>query len=85
MTVVEAIGIVMAALQFCKKLIPTIGGSLAFLLCAVFSLAVTAFKFLNEATPFTFAAITFFVQVFVGATGAYGLVKVAGGNGANSK
>jgi uncharacterized membrane protein YfcA len=82
MSSVSAIAIVMAVVQFFKKLLPNIiRGTAARVLVILASIAVTLYKFLNEGLPLTFAAITFAVTVIVGALSAYSLVQVAGGNG----
>ena len=82
MTTVSAIAIVMAIVQFFKKLLPSlIQGTAARVLVILASIGVTLYKFLNEGLPLTFAAITFAVTVIVGALSAYSLVQVAGGNG----
>jgi hypothetical protein len=81
MSTVEAIAVVMAAVQFVKKLLPSIvQGAVARVLVILASIVVTLYKFLNEGLPLTFAAITFAVTVIVGALSAYSLVQVAGGN-----
>jgi hypothetical protein len=82
MTTVSAIAIVMAVVQFFKKLLPSlVQGTAARVLVILASIAVTLYKFLNEGLPLTFAAITFAVSVIIGALSAYSLVQVAGGNG----
>jgi hypothetical protein len=82
MNTVSAIAIVMAVVQFVKKLLPSIvQGTVARVLVILTSVAVTLYKFLNEGLPLTFAAITFAVTVIIGALSAYSLVQVAGGNG----
>lgn len=81
MTVPQGVAIVVAVVQFCKKLLPTlIQGVVAQILAVVVSAGVTAYKVISEGGVFNFAAITFFVEVLVGAIGAYGLIKVAGGS-----
>ena len=81
MTTVAAIAVVMAIIQFLKKAFPQlIQGSVAVILVILSSIGVTAYKFISEGVPFTLAAITFLFSVIVGAMGAYGLIKVAGGN-----
>jgi len=82
MTTVSAIAIVMAVVQFFKKLLPNVvQGTAARVLVILASVGVTLYKFLNEGLPLTFAAITFAVSVIIGALSAYSLVQVAGGNG----
>lgn len=82
MTTIAAIAVVMAIVQFLKKVLPQlIQGPVAVVLVVLSSLGVTAYKFISEATPFTLAAITFLISVIVGALSAYGLIKVAGGVG----
>ena len=76
MSTVSAIAIVMAAVQFFKKLLPSVvQGTAARVLVILASIAVTLYKFLNEGLPLTFAAITFAVTVIVGALSAYSLLK----------
>lgn len=80
MTVVAAVAIVVAVVQFAKKALPTVvQGAVAVGLVVVVSAGVTAYKHVAEGLPFTIAAITFLVQVIIGAMGAYGLVKAAAG------
>jgi len=82
MNTVEAIAIVMAIVQFIKKLLPdVVQGTAARVLVILASVGVMLYKFLNEGLPLTFAAITFAVTVIIGALSAYSLVQVAGGNG----
>ena len=82
MNTVEAIAIVMAIVQFFKKLLPNVvQGTAARVLVILASVGVTLYKFLNEGLPLTFVAITFAVSVIIGALSAYSLVQVAGGNG----
>ena len=82
MSTVESIAIVMAIVQFFKKLLPNVvQGTAARVLVILASVGVTLYKFLNEGLPLTFAAITFAVSVIIGALSAYSLVQVAGGNG----
>ena len=82
MSTVSAIAIVMAIVQFFKKLFPIfIQGTVARVLVILASIGVTLYKFLNEGLPLTFAAISFAVTVIIGALSAYSLVQVAGGNG----
>jgi len=82
MTTVSAIAIVMAVVQFFKKLLPSlVQGTAARVLVILASIGVTLYKFLNEGLPLTFAAISFAVTVIIGALSAYSLVQVAGGNG----
>ena len=82
MSTVESIAIVMAIVQFFKKLLPNVvQGTAARVLVILASVGVTLYKFLNEGLPLTFAAITFAVTVIIGALSAYSLVQVAGGNG----
>jgi putative effector of murein hydrolase LrgA (UPF0299 family) len=81
MTTVAAIAVVMAIIQFLKKAFPQlIQGPIAVIFVILFSVGVTAYKFISEGVPFTLAAITFLFSVIVGAMGAYGLIKVAGGS-----
>ena len=80
MTTVVAIGIVMAIVQFFKKLAPGIvQGTVAVILVFLASFGVTVYKFVSEGNPFNLAAITFLVSVIVGALSAYSLLQVAGG------
>lgn len=80
MTTVTAIAIVMGIVQFLKKALPKIiQGPVAVILIILSSVGVTAYKFISEGIPFTFAAITFLVSVIIGAMSAYELIKVAGG------
>ena len=81
MTVAIAVGIVLAVVQFVKtKLLPTvIQGAVAVVFTVIVSVGVTAYKYVAEGLPLDFGAITFAIQVIVGAMGAYGLVKVASG------
>lgn len=81
MTVASAIAIVVAVVQFVKtKLFPTaIEGAVAVVFTVAVSVGVTLYKYVAEGIPINFGAITFAVQVVVGAMGAYGLVKVASG------
>ena len=82
MSTVESIAIVIAIVQFFKKLLPNVvQGTAARVLVILASVGVTLYKFLNEGLPLTFAAITFAVTVIIGALSAYSLVQVAGGNG----
>ena len=82
MSSVSAIAIVMAIVQFFKKLLPNVvQGTAARVLVILASIGVTFYKFLNEGLPLTFAAISFAVTVIIGALSAYSLVQVAGGNG----
>jgi uncharacterized membrane protein YfcA len=82
MSTVSAIAIVMAIVQFFKKLLPNVvQGTAARVLVILASIGVTLYKFLNEGLPLTFAAISFAVTVIIGALSAYSLVQVAGGNG----
>jgi hypothetical protein len=82
MSTVQAVAIVMAIVQFAKKLFPTIVKDVvATVLAVVCSVGVTAYKYLSEGLPFDFSAIMFAVQVIIGATAAYGLIKVASGSG----
>jgi len=85
MSNVEGIAIVVAVVQFAKKVFPLIQGTAAVALVIAASVAVTFYKFVNEGLPLGFAAITFLVPVIVGALSAYSLVKVAGGNGTTYK
>lgn len=80
MTVPIAIGIVMAGVQFVKKIFPAIAGVAAVILVVVFSAGVTVYKYINEGIPLNFSAIVFFAEVVIGAMGAYGLIKTAAGN-----
>lgn len=78
MTTIQAIAIVMAVVQFAKKVLPTvIQGAVAVALVIVTSVAVTAYKFLAEGLPFTLEVVTFLISVIVGAMSAYSLIKVA--------
>lgn len=80
MTQVHAIAIVMAVVQFAKKLLPTIiKDVVAMVLTALVAVAVTVFKYVSEGLPINFGAITFLVEVIVGAMSAYSLLTVAGG------
>lgn len=81
MTVAAAIAIVVAVVQFVKtKLLPTvIQGAVAVVFTVIVSVGVTLYKYVAEGLPIDFGAITFCIQVVVGAMGAYGLVKVAAG------
>jgi len=80
MTVIAAVAVVMAVVQFAKKALPTvIQGAFAVGIVVVASAGVTVYKYIAEGLPFTFAAVTFLIQVVVGAMGAYGLVKAAAG------
>jgi len=80
MTQVQAIAIVMAVVQFLKKWLPNvIKDVVATVLTIAMSVAVTLFKFLSEGLPLNFGAITFLLEVIIGAMGAYSLVTVAGG------
>jgi hypothetical protein len=80
MTQLQAIAVVMAIVQFLKKVLPNvIQGPVAVVLVVLASVGVTAYKFLSEGTAFTFAAITFLIAVIIGALSGYGLLKVAGG------
>jgi tellurite resistance protein TehA-like permease len=80
MTTAAAIAIVMAIVQFFKKVFPTIvQGTIAIALVFVSSIGVTLYKFLNEGLSLTFVAVTFLVTVVIGAMSAYSLLKVAGG------
>lgn len=80
MTQVQAIAIVMAAVQFAKKWLPNVVKDVvATVLTVLVAVAVTLFKFLSEGLPLTFGAITFLMEVIIGAMGAYSLVTVAGG------
>jgi hypothetical protein len=80
MTAIQCIAIVMAVVQFAKKLLPTVVKDLmASVLTVVVSVAVVVFKYVSEGLPINFSAITFLVEVIVGAMGGYGLLKVAGG------
>jgi uncharacterized membrane protein YfcA len=82
MSTVSAIAIVMAIVQFFKKLLPNVvQGTAARVLVILASIGVTLYKFLNEGLPLTFAAISFAVTVIIGALSAYSLVQIAGGNG----
>jgi len=82
MSTVEGIAVVMAVVQFFKKLLPNVvQGTAARALVILVSIGVTLYKFLNEGLPLTFVAITFAVSVIIGALSAYSLVQVAGGNG----
>ena len=82
MSTVSAIAIVMAIVQFFKKLLPNVvQGIAARVLVILASIGVTLYKFLNEGLPLTFAAISFAVTVIIGALSASSLVQVAGGNG----
>lgn len=79
-TTAAAIAIVVAIVQFLKKVLPQfIQGPVAIVLVVLASVGVTAYKFLSEGIPFTLAAITFLISVIVGALSAYSLIKVAGG------
>lgn len=81
MTIVQAVAIVMAVVQFLKKLLPTIVKDLvATILTILVSVAVVIFKYVSEGLPLDFGTITFLISVIVGAMGAYGLVSMAGGN-----
>jgi hypothetical protein len=80
MSVAIAIGFVMTAIQFLKKIIPSLAGTAATIAVIVLSAGVTGYKFINEALSIGLPVIVFFVEVVVGALGAYSLVKVAGGN-----
>ena len=80
MTVAIAIAFVCTAVQFIKKVFPAIAGTAAVVAVVVLSAGTTAYKFVNEGTPLTIAAALFFVEVVVGALGAYSLVKVAAGS-----
>jgi len=83
MSVIQAIAVVMAVVQFIKKPFPLIvEGMVAKVLVILASVAVTLYKFISEGLPLSFAAITFAVEVIIGALSAYSLIKVAGGNGA---
>jgi hypothetical protein len=81
MTTVAAIAIVMAIVQFLKKALPQlIQGPVAVMLVVLSSVGVTAYKFISEGGFNPITAITFLFSVIVGAMGAYGLIKVAGGS-----
>ena len=76
MTTVSAIAIVMAVVQFFKKLLPQfVQGTAARVLVVLASVGVTLYKYINEGLPLTFAAISFAVTVIVGALSAYSLLK----------
>jgi uncharacterized membrane protein len=80
MNQVQAIAIVMAVMQFFKKVLPTIiKDMVASVLTVILSVIVVVFKYVSEGLPLNFGAITFLVEVIVGAMGGYGLLKVAGG------
>lgn len=80
MNEVAAIAIVMAIVQFAKKLLPAVvQGPIGVALVVIVSAGVTAYKYVAEALPFNFGAITFLVAVIVGAMSAYSLIKVAAG------
>jgi len=80
MTTVTAIGVVIAIVQFFKKLLPgVVQGTVAVILVFLSSFGVTAYKFISEGNPLSFAAISFMVSVIVGALSGYSLLKVAGG------
>lgn len=82
MTTVAGIAVVMAIVQFFKKLLPQfVVGATAIVLVVVASAGVTIYKFVSEGVPLGISTITFFVEVIVGALSAYSLIKVAGGNG----
>lgn len=79
-TVVAAIAIVTAIVQFLKKWFPRIvQGPVAVALVVLASVGVTAYKFLSEGIPLSFAAATFLVQVIVGVMSGYELIKVVAG------
>lgn len=83
MSTVTAIAIVMAIIQFCKKLLPTlVEGTVAMVLVVIASVGVTLYKFIAEGLPITLAALTFLIAVIVGAMSAYSLIKVATNGGA---
>ena len=80
-TVAAAIAATAAGVQFIKKLLPSVvQGVVAQGITVVVAIAVTAYAYVSSGTPFTFAAVTFLIAVIVGAMGAYGLIKVAGGS-----
>jgi len=76
MTIALAVAFVMTVVQFVKKVIPTIAGTAATIVVVLASVGVTFYKFFNEALPIGPATLLFFVQVVVGAIGAYSLIKV---------
>ena len=80
MNQVQAIAIVMAVVQFLKKLLPTIIKDLvATVVTVLTAVVVVVFKYVSEGLPLNFGAITFLIEVIVGAMGTYGLITVAGG------
>lgn len=79
MSVAIAIGAVMAGVQFVKKLFPAIAGTAAVVVVVLFSAGATAYKFISEGLPITISALVFFIEVVVGAIGAYSLIKTASG------
>lgn len=80
MTTAAAIVIVMAIVQFFKKLLPLfLQGTAAVVLVVLSSVGVTLYKFLSEGIPFGLDAITFLISVIVGSLSAYSLIKLAGG------
>jgi len=75
MSVAIAIAFVMTTIQFLKKVIPLIEGSLATVLVVLLSAGVTVYKFATESLPLGIPALAFFGEVVVGALGAYSLIK----------
>jgi hypothetical protein len=80
MTVPAGIAIVVSIVQFAKKVLPNIvKDAIALIITILASLGVAVYKTLSEGGAFTFQTIVFFVEVLVGAMGAYSLAKVASG------
>lgn len=77
MTIAAAVAFVVTAVQFVKKVFPFISGKIAIGLVVLASAAVSLYKFLSEGLPLGLDTILFFIQVVIGALGAYSLVKVA--------
>ena len=80
MSIAIAVAFVCSAVQFIKKVVPSITGTAAIVAVVICSAGVTVYNFVNSGTPITIAALLFFVQVVMGALGAYSLVKVAAGS-----
>lgn len=80
MTIAIAVAWVMAAVQFVKKVFPALAGAAAIVAVVVGSAGITLYKYVGEGLAIDLSAVIFFVQVVIGAIGAYSLIKVASGS-----
>ena len=80
MNVAEMIAAVALVTQFIKKLFPNlqIKGVWAIVLAAIASVGVVGYNYMNQSIPFVFFPFLITtVEVFIGASAAYNLIKVA--------